>query len=518
MKLFKAMATVAGMTFLSRIFGFIRDMLTATIMGAGPLADAFFVALKLPNFFRRISAEGAFSVSFVPLFSESLEKDGEDKAVAMARNIMGIMFVILSLFCVLCMAAMPYVIMVIAPGFSDDPVRYASAVELSRVTFPYLLLISLASLVGGVMNSVGRFGVYAFLPALFNITLIGALLFNDVIWQSPAHALAWGVLISGIIQLAWIIVYGVKHGIKLYPVKPVFDAKVKRLFTLMLPGLLGAGVIHINLFADMIIASFLPSGSISYLYYADRLHQLPLGVVGIAVGTALLPLLSRAIAGDRLKEAKSLFNRALEACLLLAFPAAVALALAAEPIIRSLFHYGAFTGDDAALTGLVLTCYAIGLPAYITARVFQSACFARQDTKTPVKISIICTIANIIMAVTFSRFMGVAGIGFATGIAGWIQIILLYNVMKRQNRLDFDDRFKRNAGKILFSCLILGLSIIGYLYVFNAYFNDQGIDRILALCGLIATGGLTYGLSIMALKVMTLQELKSLLKKKSVTP
>lgn len=515
MKLFKAMATVAGMTFLSRIFGFGRDILTAGIMGAGPLADAFFVALKLPNFFRRISAEGAFSVSFVPLFSESLEKDGQDKAVAMARNMMGIMTVVLTLFCLICMVLMPYVINVIAPGFSEDPVRYGAAVELSRVTFPYLLLISLAALAGGVMNSVGRFGVYAFLPSLFNITLIATLLLNDVVWQSPAHALAWGVFIAGFVQLAWIVFYGFKHGIRLYPVKPVFDDKVKRLFTLMLPGLLGAGVVHVNLFADMIIASFLPEGSISYLYYADRLHQLPLGVIGIAVGTALLPLLSRAISGDRFDEARDLFNRALEACFILALPAAVALGLAAEPIIRSLFQYGAFNADDAVLTGMVLSCYAIGLPAYIAAKVFQSACFARQDTKTPVKISVICSLANIVMAVAFSRMIGVAGIGLATGIAGWVQIILLYVVLKRQGRLHFDNRFRKNALKIILSSLIMGFIILLYLSVFKQYFDVKSVERVAALIGLVGLGGLTYALSIMAFKVMTLKELKSLVNKKS---
>jgi len=515
MKLFKAMATVAGMTFLSRIFGFIRDILMAGIMGAGPLADAFFVALKLPNFFRRVSAEGAFSVSFVPLLSDVLEKDGQDKAIAMARNMMGVMASILMFFCLVCMVLMPYVINVIAPGFSDDPVRYGVAVELSRVTFPYLLMISLSALVGGVMNSVGRFGVFAFLPSLFNITLIGTLLINETIWQSPAHALAWGVFISGFIQLGWIVSYGFKHGIHLYPVKPVFDEKVKRLFTLMLPGLLGAGVVHVNLFADMIIASFLPEGSISYLYYADRLHQLPLGVIGIAVGTALLPLLSRAISGGRMDEARHLFNRALEACLLLALPAAVALGLAAEPIIRSLFQYGAFTGDDAVLTGMVLSCYALGLPAYIAARVLQSACFARQDTKTPVKISIICSIANIIMAIAFSRMIGVAGIGLATGVAGWVQIILLCVVLKRQERLHFDSRFTRNSVKIILSSLIMGVSIVLYLSLFKNYFDVRNMNLLMALTGLIGLGGLTYGLSIMAFKVMTLKELKFLLNKKS---
>jgi putative peptidoglycan lipid II flippase len=515
MKLFKAMATVAGMTFLSRILGFIRDMLTAIIMGAGPLADAFFVALKLPNLFRRISAEGAFTVSFVPLFSESLEKDGEEAAVKMARNMMGWMFIILSVLCTVSIFAMPYIIMAIAPGFNVDDVRYESAVDLARVTFPYLLLISLSSLIGGVMNTVGRFSAYAFIPCLFNISLIGALLFHDQIWNSPAEALAWGVLIAGFLQFAWMFVFAKRHNIMLLPTLPKMDIKVKKLGILMVPGIIGAGVYHLNLFADMIIASFLESGSISYLYYADRLQQLPLGVVGIAVGTALLPLLSRAIAGDQFDEAKNLFNRALEAVLLLSLPAATALMIAAEPIIRSLFHYGAFTDYDATTTALVLTCYAVGLPAYIAARVFQSACFARQDTKTPVKIAIICAGFNIVFALILSQFMGVAGIALGTGIVGWIQIVLLYIVMRRQERLDFDTRLIHNFGKIILSCVVMGIGICIFLEFADDVFQTQNPVRIPYLIAMVSVGGMLYGLSIMALKVMNISDFKKLLKKEA---
>ena len=509
------MATVAGMTFLSRILGFLRDMLTAIVMGAGPLADAFFVALKLPNLFRRVTAEGAFSVSFVPLFSQSIEQEGQDTAVDMARNMMGWMFVILSVLVVIAIAAMPYVVMAIAPGFSDNSVQFASAVELSRITFPYLLLISLSALLGGVLNTVGKFAAYAFAPALFNITLIGVLLTHDMVWQTPAHALAWGVFISGFVQLIWMWVYAKRSGITIYPSWPKFDVNVKKLGLLMGPGLLGAGVYHLNLFADMIIASFLPSGSISYLYYADRLQQLPLGVVGIAVGTALLPLLSRALAAKQFTEAQDLFNRALEAVILLSFPAAMALMVAGEPIIRTLFNYGAFSSEDANTTALVLQCYVVGLPAYVAAKVFQSACFARQNTKTPVKIAILCSVFNIVFALIFSQYIGVAGIALATGISGWIQILCLYYVLKKQGHLNFDARLIGNCFKIIGACCVMGGALHMFIMYNQAAFDYAGAKRVLILFIMLGVGGFVYFASIFALKVISINEIKSLTKRKN---
>jgi putative peptidoglycan lipid II flippase len=503
MKLIKAMATVAGLTFVSRILGFVRDMLTAIVMGAGPLADAFFVALKLPNLFRRISAEGAFSVAFIPLFSQSIERDGEAESLHMARNMMGYMFAILTVFTVIAIFAMPYIIMAIAPGFDEGGVRYETAVELSRITFPYLIFISLSALLGGVMNTVGRFGVYAFIPTLFNAVLIGVLLLNDKIWNTPTQALAYGVLIAGIVQFAWIFTYAAKHGWLVYPTLPKLTPKVKRLFILMLPGILGAGVYHLNIFADMVIASFLESGSISYLYYADRLQQLPLGVVGIAVGTALLPLLSRSLVAQNFAQANQYFNRALEACLLLAMPAAVALMIAAEPIILSLFNYGAFENSDASITALVLTCYAFGLPFYIIAKVFQSACFANQDTKTPVKISMICAVANIIFGVMLSQIIGVAGIALATALSGIIQITLLWRVVRQKHYLGFDKRLKSNALKIGVSCVIMGATLIGYLYGVGDIFDNQTPLRVAYLVGLVGGGGLIYAVCIYKMKIFS---------------
>ena len=519
MKLIKAMMTVAGFTLISRVLGFVRDMMTAIIMGAGPLSDAFFVALKLPNLFRRITAEGAFSVAFIPMFSQSIEKDGHEESLRMARNMMGYMFLIITFFSVIAIAAMPYVIMAIAPGFEHEGVRYESAVELSRITFPYLLFISLAALLGGVMNTIGRFGVYAFLPALFNLSLIGVLLTHDIIWETPAEALAYGVAIAGMVQFAFIFIYAARHGWLVYPTFPKMTPKVKRLFTLMLPGILGAGVYHLNIFADMMIASFFEGGSISYLYYADRLQQLPLGVVGIAVGTALLPLLSRSLVSENFKEANNYFNRAIEACLLFALPAAVALMIASGPIILTLFNYGAFTVEDTSATAFVLTCYALGLPAYIVAKVFQSACFANQDTKTPVKIMAVCAVCNIIFGIVLSQVIGIAGIALATAISGFVQLILLYRIIRHKDHLGFDDRLKRNAKKIVLSCVLMGGVLViyrfsmevnmamGYYYEVKTSANDK-LTRIVNCAGMIAVGGGAYLLSIIATKAMTKADLK----------
>jgi putative peptidoglycan lipid II flippase len=506
MKLIKAMATVAGFTLISRVLGFIRDVMTAIIMGAGPISDAFFVALKLPNLFRRITAEGAFSVAFVPMFSESIEKDGQAESLRMARNMMGYMFLIITFFSVIAIAAMPYIIMAIAPGFDHEDMRYDNAVELSRITFPYLLFISLAALLGGVMNTIGRFGVYAFLPALFNLCLIGALLTHDMLWSSPAHALAYGVLAAGVVQFALIFIFAAKHGWLIYPTLPKMTPKVKRLMILMLPGILGAGVYHLNIFADMMIASFFEGGSISYLYYADRLQQLPLGVVGIAVGTALLPLLSRSLVAENFEEANQYFNRAIEACLLFALPAAVALMIAAEPIIYTLFNYGAFSHEDTQVTAYVLTCYAFGLPAYIVAKVFQSACFARQDTKSPVKIMVICAVCNIIFGIILAQIIGIAGIALATAISGFIQIILLYRIVRHHEHLSFDARLKRNGVKIVNACLAMALALFTYLFFVS--FEDDKTFRIMQCLGMVFSGGGVYLIAILSMRLFTKQDMR----------
>ena len=503
------MATVAGLTGLSRVFGFIRDILTAAILGAGPVADAFFVALKLPNFFRRVTAEGAFSVAFVPLYSEKLEKESREEADAFASNAFMVMLLILAGFTCLALAGMPYILHVLAPGFVGDDLRFDLAVELSRITFPYLLLMSLTALLGGVLNALNRFAPFAVAPVLFNLCLIGALLTSGA-FETVGHALSYGVLFAGALQLVWLLIAAKRAKVNLKFKKPVFNTDIKKVFKLMGPGVIGAGVMHINLFADMVIASFLGTGAISYLYYADRLNQLPLGVVGIAVGTALLPMLSSALAKGDVEEGRGLFNRALEMCLLLALPAAAALFVIPELLIHVLFERGAFEAEDTSVTAMVLRCYAIGLPAYIAIKVFSTAHWARQDTMTPVKISVVATILNIALSLILIQFMGVAGIALATGLTGWLQFGAHLWFLRGVETAKFDAQFKSSALKII------GASFVMAVLVFNGamYFDFDGkLANTLLLGGLVVGGMVVYASFVLKSGAVDPLILKRLMKK-----
>lgn len=515
MNLIKAMATVAGMTAISRVAGFTRDILTAAILGAGPVADAFFVALKLPNFFRRVTAEGAFSVSFVPLYSETLEKEGEKEAEIFANNAFAMMLALLSGFVLLAMLTMPWIICAIAPGFSEDPTRYSLAVEMSRITFPYLLFMSLTSLLGGVLNAHEKFAPFASAPIIFNLSLITALLCGNFA-QTVGHAMAWGIFAAGILQFLWLLINTRKIKYRLHLVRPKMTFRIKKVFALMGPGVIGAGVMHINLFADLMIASLLPEGSISYLYYADRLNQLPLGVVGIAVGTALLPMLSKALAANNTGEAKGLFSRALEVCLLLGVPAAIALLIIPHDLIRILFERGEFTPSDTLTTGFVLMGYAVGMPAYICVKVLSTAYWARQDTKTPVKISVMCTAINITLSLTLIHFIGVAGISAGTGTAGWLQFILLKRGLKDKKDTVPDERFRKNLPKIIASALIMGAVLLGASEILSEFTTSESrtILKICSLAALVSSGMITYGIAVFTFGVLRVKDISVYFKRK----
>ncbi|MCC7305805.1 MAG: murein biosynthesis integral membrane protein MurJ [Alphaproteobacteria bacterium] len=514
MKLFKAMATVAVLTSVSRVAGFVRDLMTAAYIGAGPVSDAFFVALKLPNFFRRVTAEGAFSVSFVPLYSETLEKDGEKEAQEFASDAFMIMFWALSVFTVFALFAMPWIMYVIAPGFGIGEYRYTLAVELARITFPYLVLMSLSALLGGALNAVGRFAPFAIAPALFNVCLIVALLLRDFA-QTPGHAMAWGIVISGVLQLAWLLVSAARSGIRIRFKRPALTPRIKKVFKLMGPGVVGAGVIQINLFADMVMGSFLAQGSISHLYYADRLNQLPLGMVGIAVGTALLPMLSRALVKEDISGARDLFNRSLELCLLLALPAAAALMVLPVSIITGLFERGEFTHADSIITGHVLAGYAFGLPSYIAIKVFSSAHWARQDTMTPVRISVAVTVTNIILSIILIQFIGVVGIAISMGVTGWMQFALHMRALENHPAVKFDERFIRVWPRIALSTALMAIVLLALEpFARDLIHSDSSGKKIVGLGMLVAPGGLVYAISIFATGVLKISEIKSYFKGK----
>lgn len=513
MKLLKAMATIASFTMLSRIAGMVRDMLTAAILGAGPLADAFFVALKLPNFFRRVAGEGAFSVSFIPLYSKTIEQDGEEEAAKFAGQIFSIMAIALTVFSMIVMMGMPWIIHIIAPGFQYGTERYDLAVTLTRLTFPYLLLMSLTALFGGMLNTHGKFAPFAAAPIIFNLTLIFSILVIAGLFPTAAHAMAVGVTVSGVLQLAMMIYFAYHHKILFHFQKPVFTEKSKNLFKLMGPGILSAGVFQINLFIDMMLASLLPAGAISYLYYADRLNQLPLSMVGIAVGTALLPMLSRSLSSDNTAESKDLFNRSLEFCFFAAIPATVALFIVPYQMVSTLFEHGKFSSFDALQTSYVLMGYGIGLPAYVASKIFMTAFWAHQDTMTPVKISIITTLSNVVLSLLLIGLLGVAGIALSTGIVGWLQLYLLCRKLKGNKAMEFDDRLRVVFPKIVICACIMGLVLSTLSYVLQPYFMQALPVKILALVALLGGGTIIYALSIHMTGVLKLNDIRRYLKK-----
>lgn len=520
MAFYKAIATVGGFTLASRLMGFVREVLTASFLGAGPVADAFFIALKLPNFFRRITAEGAFSVSFVPMFSKILVDEGADEARKFAEEAQSVMLATLLPFTLICMVAMPWVLYVVAPGVhcaatdtQCSPERYDLAVTFSRITFPYILMMSLTALLGGVLNSFGKFAAFASAPMFFNGVLITALLFGSRLFGS-GYALAWGLAAAGVAQFVWMIYNYKMIGYVLVPRKPVLTPRIRKLFNLMIPGALGAGAAQINLFVDMILASLLPVGSISFLYYADRLYQLPLGVIGVAIGTALLPMLSKALKADDKSEVVKLIGLGFETGLMLSLPAAVGLIVIAGTIMSVLFEHGAFTHENSVQSSHALIAYAIGLPAYVLSRVFSTAYFARQDTKTPVKFAVTCAIINTVLALAMITPLKHVGIALATGITAWVNLALLMHGLHKKKHLDLPLNSVKRSALIVLS----GLIMAGVLWGLNTYVFDAMTGHMwhkaLDLMALMGAGSVSYFGSLFCFGIFTRQSLKALFPKR----
>lgn len=459
MSLLRAAATVGSLTLASRLLGFLRDLLIAAVLGAGVAADAFFVAFKLANMLRRLFAEGAFNAGFVPLFARTLEQEGAERARAFACHALAVMLVILLAVVAIAELAMPWLVRVIATGFTPGGERYLLAVELARLTFPYLMLISLAALVGGVLNSLGRFAAAAFAPILLNLALVAALGLAIALGWSAAHALAWGVLVAGVAQLGLLLAVAAGAGWPLRPrwPSPADRPRLGRLWRLVLPGAVGAGVYQLNLVVDTWFASHLPTGAVSYLFYADRLVQLPLGLIGAALGTALLPLLARQLRSGREEAARHNFDRALELALLLSLPAAVGLATLAAPIVAVLFERGAFDAVATRATAGALAAFALGLPAYVLIKVLATGFFAREDTRTPVLVAAASLLVNVaVILATVGRF-GHVGIALATALASWLNAALLALLLHRRGGLVPGERLRRRAVRLVLLNLVLAL-------------------------------------------------------------
>ena len=511
--LIRSIATVGSMTLISRILGFVRDVAVAWALGAGWMADVFFVAFKLPNLFRRLFAEGAFNLAFIPIFAGKLELENESNPRVFAAQAQSGLLLVLLLFTVAMELAMPWVVALIAPGFVDEPEKYNLAVELVRITFPYLIFISMVSLLAGILNSLGKFWAAAASPILLNICLISAVFGLTPLLESPAHALSWGVAGAGAVQLLWMMFHAARAGWLPPLVRPRLTEDVKRLLKRIVPVAFGAGIYQISLLIDTIIASLLASGSISYLFYADRLVQLPLGVVGIAVGTALLPLLSRQIKAGKDVEALDSQNRALEFALLLTLPAAVALMVLPDTLIGALFERGEFSAEATHKTALALMVFASGLPAFVLVKALAPGYFAREDMATPIKIGTFCVLLNVVIAVSLMEPLAHVGLAVATVVSQWLNAILLAVFLIRRGHFHFDPRFKKRLPRMLLASMFMGVAVMVLQNVLVDQIHGALFEKVLALVAIVGGGMLAYGVFVLIFGVSSIGEVKGLMRK-----
>lgn len=512
MSLIKSAFTVGSLTMVSRLVGFLRDMFIASRLGAGTLSDVFLVAFKLPNFFRHIFAEGAFNAAFVPLFSGKLATEGKESAKEFAERAASVLFFSVMVVTILMQIFMPWVMYGLAPGFAVDPEKFDLAVLLTRITFPYLAFMALVSLLGGVLNTFGRFAAPAFAPALLNLCMIAAVVYFSRFTPTPAHSLSIGVTIAGIVQFIWLLIATHRAGISLKFRRPTLNPEIKLLMKRMLPGVVGAGVTQLNLWIDTVIATIIPS-AVSYLYYADRVSQFPLAVIGTAMGTALLPMLSRQVRENKQGEAIYTQNRALEMALLLSLPAATALVVIATPVISVLFERGAFHADSTLATSRTLMVFACGLPAYVMIKVFAPCYFAYGDTKTPVRIAIICLIVNTAISLTLIKPVGYVGLAFATVVSSWLNVFMLSKGLIKRGLFKMDDRLKYRLPRFIASALVMGAALWFVSNYTAEFFDDRTLIRTAALTALIGIGGGVFFLSAHLLNACNLRSAFQLARK-----
>lgn len=510
MSLFRSIATIGGLTAVSRILGFVRDMLLAALLGAGPVADAFFVALRFPNLFRSLFAEGAFSAAFVPIFVGILATSGRTRAIVFAEQTLAVLTTALLAFVLAMEALMPLAIMLLAPGFIGGP-SFELAVEFSRLTFPYLLFISLTALQGGLLNALGRFAAPAATPILLNLSLITALLGTGPLMPTMGHALAWGVVVGGVAQFLWLLVSCGREGVWLRMPRPRLTPEIRRLLRRALPVAFGAGVYQVNVMAGTVLASLLPTGSVSYLFYADRLSQLPYGIIGVAVSTALLPLLSRQVRTGDSEAALHSQNRALEFAIFLMLPAAAALLVLAQPIIDVLFRRGEFGPLDVRQTAAALGAFALGLPALMLVKSLTPGFYAREDTKTPVKIAVLTAVLNVALAAFLMLWFRHVGIAAAASIANWTNALLLAVVLHRRGFLRFDERFRRRVPRTLLATAGMSLALLAVAAFLASWLSGSLLERSACLAVLVAAGFASFAALAHLLGAARVGELRTLL-------
>lgn len=487
MSIFRSAFTVSFFISISRVVGFVRDMLIAQFIGVSVLSDAFFAAFRLPNFFRRVFGEGALNSSFVPIFIEKVQdKETDEDEKVFVQNVFSLLFYALLIFILVLQIFMPFCMKILFPGFLADAEKFSLLVSLSRITIFYLLFISLVALCSSVLNSLGKFAVPAASPIILNGTLIASLFAFSAITPNYAYALSWGVFVAGILQFVWLFIFTLRAGIIVYPkaitLKIFHNRDIKKFFRKLLPGIVGANVMQINLLVDSIFAS-MAMGAVSYLYYADRINQLPLAMIGIAIGIALLPTMSRKIKAGENEGAIKLQNLALEVGLILVIPATLALVCLAEPIIIALFERGKFDHEQSYFVAHALQYYSIGLPAFVLVKVMEPAFFARQNTKTPMKIAIVCLISNVLFNVAFMS-KGYIGIVLASIISSYLNLSLLITILILKKQFYFEKGFILKLIKIIIPAVLMFvvLAILKGIFSVSNYFNII-IELILMIVG-----------------------------------
>ncbi len=528
MSLVRNSVTIGGLTLVSRVLGLVRDMLMARFVGAGLASDAFLIAWRLPNLFRALFAEGAFAAVFVPLFNRKMteaEREEADLGLVAARKfasqVLSVLFPFLVLFTVVMMLAAGPIVWAMTGGFPDGgPEKFALARHLTIITFPYLALISLVSLLGGILNSLGRFWVNAAAPILLNICMIVALVFfrgeTDI---ETAVTQAVAVTVSGAMQLLWLMWACHRAGASLKLSFPKLTPDVKVMLALIAPAAIGQGAIQFNLLISTSLAArFLPEGSVSWLYYADRLNQLPLGLIGIAIGTAILPALSRQIAGADSKAASDTQNRAVELALFFAMPATVALIVSALPIVHGVFEHGAFTPEDTLGTAAVLMAFSAGVPAYVLIKVLTPGFYARSDTKTPLRLALWSMLVNLVGNLILIWPLAHIGVGVATAISAWVNVALLWITLRKRGHIEVDSRLRQKAWRIVLAAMCMGIAL---------WFGNELIEgslgtglwrRVVVLSVLVGAGGIVYALGILLFGAYRLGELKALFRRRAPSP
>jgi putative peptidoglycan lipid II flippase len=528
MNLVRSLGSVGGLTLVSRVLALVRDTLQTSFIGASFASDAFFVAFRLPNMFRALFAEGAFNAAFIPMFNRKVAEGELPAGLRFAEQALAVLLPVLLLFTVVMLAAAWPVTWGLSGGFDDPtPDQFAFAVSLSRITIPYLMLISLASLLGGILNSLDKFWVNAAAPILLNVSMITALWFFHGHGPSPeaafqtARAQAIAVTVGGALQLGWLIIACRGAGISLRLRRPRFDADVRRLLKLILPAAVGAGAAQVNLAISTALAGgLLAAGSISYINYADRLNQLPLGLIGIGLGTILLPTVSRLLSMGKEAEAMDTQNRGIELALFLTLPATAAFIFAAEPVIRGLFQHGAFTATDTRLCGWALSAFSIGLPSYVLVKVLTPGFYARGDTATPVRLAIwsvgVNLIGNLILIPSLGRFgMGHVGPPLATALASTINVFMLYRTLRKRGHFEADRQLKRRVPRLAIAALIMG-GVVWILTPFIDPWLTRSLgERLGGLAALVGGGVAVYGLACFLTGAFAIDDLKTLLKRRA---